>query len=254
VKAAPSRPVAFTPAERRLIRRLDTPARVQRFLNGLPYNDEQKPVGETLRSFRAVVRRKTAHCLEAALAAAVILEQHGYPPLVLSFESVDKLEHVIFAYRSRGRWGSVARSRDPGLHGRKPVFRTARALAMSYFDPYVDFTGCLTAFAVVDLDKELGAYDWRLSEKHVWKVEQMLIDYPHHALHVDRKRAARWRAWYRAFKARYPDRKPVRYPGKETWTALPAAYTRPGYQVDVPWPPGTRGSSPSRGRNRASAS
>src|SRR5512143_4045245 len=101
--------VPFTPAERRLIRRLDTPARVQAFLNSLPYNDERGPAGETLRSFREVVRRRTAHCLEAALAAAVVLEQHGYPPLVLSFESVDKLDHVLYAFRQDGRWGAVAR-------------------------------------------------------------------------------------------------------------------------------------------------
>ena len=95
----------------------------------------------TLRSFRGVVRHRTSHCLEAALAAAVILEQHGYPPLVLSFESIDELDHVIFVYRQNRRWGSVARSRDPGLHGRKPVFATPRALALSYVDPYVDYTG-----------------------------------------------------------------------------------------------------------------
>ena len=67
----------YTSAEWRLIRRLDTPARVQAWLNSLPYNDEPRPAGETLRSFRQVVRRRTAHCLEAALAAAVILEAHG---------------------------------------------------------------------------------------------------------------------------------------------------------------------------------
>jgi hypothetical protein len=226
--------IPFTPAERRLIGRLKTPAGVQGFLNTLPYNDETG--GKTLRSFREVVRRRTAHCLEAALAAAVILEPHGYPPLVLSFESIDKLEHVLYVYRCCGKWGSVSRSRDPGLHGRKPVFRTARDLAMSYYEPYVDFTGCITAYAVVDLRKELGAYDWRLSPKNIWKVEQMLIDYPHHRLPWNRARERRWRAWYRAFKARYPDRKPVRYPGRERWTALPAEYTRPGYAVAFPLP------------------
>ena len=75
--------------------------------------------GETLRSFRGVVRTGTAHCLEAALFAAVVLEQHRYPPLVLSFESIDLLDHVIFVYRNADRMGSVARSRDPGLHGRR---------------------------------------------------------------------------------------------------------------------------------------
>jgi hypothetical protein len=222
---------AFTAAERRLIRRLPAPALVQRWLNRLPYNDETPPVGKTLRSFRGVVRHHTAHCLEAALAAAVILEQHGYPPLVLSFESIDKLDHVIFVYRERGRWGSVARSRDPGLHGRKPVFATARALARSYFEPYVDFSGCIEAFAVADLRKELGTYDWRLSGKNVWKAEQMLIDYPHHPLPYTKARERLWREKYQAFKTRYPDRKPVLYPGRHRWTELPPAYTRRGYQV-----------------------
>ncbi|MGH2400359.1 MAG: hypothetical protein ACRDF6_10980, partial [bacterium] len=94
---------AFTPRERAIIRRLHTPERVQRFLHDLPYNQEK--AGETLRSFREVVRRGTVHCLEAALAAAVILEQHKYPPLVLSFDSQDNLDHVIFVFRRRGRWG-----------------------------------------------------------------------------------------------------------------------------------------------------
>ena len=139
-----------SPRERRLIARLRTPAAVQRYLNELPYN--QEPRGR--RDAAQLPRRGPhgcAHCLEAALFAAVVLEQHGYPPLVLSFESIDELDHVIFVYRRRGRWGSVARSRDPGLHGRKPVFATPRALALSYVDPYVDFTGRVTGYAVVDL-------------------------------------------------------------------------------------------------------
>ncbi len=131
-----------------MIRRLRTPNDVQRWLNSLPYNNEPPPGRATLRSFRGVVRHQTAHCLEAALAAAVILEQHGYQPLVISFESIDALDHVIFAYQKAERWGSVARSRDPGLHGRKPVFATPRALAASYLDTYVDLTGGVKALAV----------------------------------------------------------------------------------------------------------
>ena len=138
---------SFSPAERRLIRRLRTPLAVQRFLNRLRYNTE--PGGDTLRSFRQVARRSTAHCLEAALFAACVLEQHGYPPLLMGLESIDLLDHVIFVYRYRGKWGSVARSRDPGLHGRKPVFRSPRALAESYFDPYIDYTGRVKGYSVI---------------------------------------------------------------------------------------------------------
>ena len=212
--------VPFTAAERRLVRRLSTPALVQRWLNSLPYNTEPPPGGPTLRSLRGVVRAGTAHCLESAVAAAAILEQHGYPPLLLSFESIDELDHVLFVYRERGRWGSVARSRDPGLHGRKPVFATPRALALSYVDPYVDFTGRITGYAVVDL-RLLDGYDWRLSERNIWKVERLLLAYPHRRIAASDARIDRLRARYYAFKRAHPDAKPMDYRGREHWSELP---------------------------------
>ena len=214
--------VEFTTVERRLIGRLRTPARVQAWLNALPYNTEPPPGRATLRSFRGVVRHHTAHCLEAALAAAVILEQHGHPPLLLSFESIDDLDHVLFVYRRNGRWGSVARSRDPGLHGRKPVFRTARDLALSYVDPYIDFSGRITGYAVVDL-RALGDYDWRLAETNVWKVERVLLDYPHRPIRSSDRRIDRLRRWYRRYREEHGT-KPVDYRGKESWTELPAEF------------------------------
>ena len=192
---------------------------MQRYLNRLPYNNE--PGGRaTLRSFRGVVRHGCAHCLEAALFAAVALEHHGYPPLVLSFESIDRLDHVIFIYQRGGEWGSVARSRDPGLHGRKPVFASPRALAASYMDPYIDLTGRVTGYAVVDL-RVMGTYDWRLADTNVWKVERMLLDYPHRDVRSSDARVDRLRRRYRAFRTAHPGRKPLYYRGRHTWTALP---------------------------------
>lgn len=160
-----------------------------------------------------------------------MLEQHGYPPLVISFESIDELDHVIFVYEQRGptpanrtgvrpHWGSVARSRDPGLHGRKPVFSTPRQLAASYLDTYVDLTGRIKAFALVDL-RVMGDYDWRLSERNVWKVERMLLDTKHQPLGMSEKRFQDFRRRYRAFKEAYPDRKPLFYEGREKWTPIP---------------------------------
>ena len=230
----------FLPEERRLIRRLRTPLLVQRFLNALPYNTEPPPGGPTLRSFRGVVRTGAAHCLEAALAAAVILEQHGYPPLVLSFESIDELDHVLFVYQENGRWGSVARSRDPGLHGRKPVFRTARHLALSYVDAYVDFTGRITGYAVIDL-RGLGDYDWRLAERNIWKVERYLIEYPHRRIRSSDARIDRLRRKYFAFKREFPTRKPMDYAGRETWTELPPHFEDGASEQQRPHARGPRG-------------
>ncbi len=210
----------FTSAERRVIRRHATPAAVQRYLNALPYNTEPPPDPATLRSFRGVVRHNTANCIEAAITAAVILEQHGYPPLAMSLESIDQLDHVIFIYRHRGRWGSVARSRDRGLHGRKPVFRSARQLAQSYFDPFVDFTGRLKAYAVVDL-RVLDPYDWRFSARNVWKVETYLLNIPHRPIASSDDRVRRLRARYVAFREAHPGGQPDYY-DQRTWTALPS--------------------------------
>ena len=215
----------LTREERRIVRRLTTPLAVQRWLNELPYNDEQR--GETLRSFRGVVRTGTAHCLEAALTAATILEQHGYPPLVLSFESIDLLDHVIFVYRTSTGWGSVARSRDPGLHGRKPVFRTPRALALSYVDEYVDFTGGIKAYGVADL-RALGDYDWRLSERNVWKVERMLLEWPHRKIRSSRRRIKTLRQRYRAFHEAHGYKPWKYYKRRERWTELPRVFRERG--------------------------
>jgi hypothetical protein len=214
----------FTTAERRIVRQHRTPEDVQAFLNKMPYNNEPAPGGATLRSFRGVVRAGCAHCLEAALSAAVILEQHGYPPLVLSFESIDELDHVLFVYRRRGRWGSVGRSRDPGLHGRRPVFATPRALALSYVDPYVDFTGGITGYAVVDLRDVLPDYDWRLSEKQVWKAERVLLDAPHRPIRSSPARIAALRRRYVQFRKENEDRKPLYYRDRHRWMPIPKGH------------------------------
>ncbi|HEX5069312.1 MAG TPA: hypothetical protein VFV78_03780 [Vicinamibacterales bacterium] len=207
-----------------MIQRVRTPLAAQRFLNALPYNTEPPPGRALLRSFRGVVRSGVAHCLEAAIACAVVLEQHGYPPLVMSLESVDGLDHVIFVYRERGRWGSVAKSRDPGLHGRRPVFPSLRRLADSYFDGFIDRTGCLRAYGVVDL-RALKTYDWRLAPGNVWKVERLLFEIPHRPIRRSPARVAWLRARYLAAIATEPDRKPMYY-DERNWTEIPASFRK----------------------------
>ena len=211
----------FTPAERRLIERLRTPDAVQQWLNELPYNTEKG--GDTMRGFRGVVRTRTAHCLEAVLFTATVLEQHGYPPLMLGFESIDLLDHVIFIHRGPKGWGSVARSRDPGLHGRKPVFRTPRDLALSYVEGYIDYTGRIKGYAVVDL-RELDPYDWRLREGNLWRVEKLLRDWPHLPIRSSDKRIDRLRARYRSFREKHGHQPWRYYQGQDKWTPLPAEF------------------------------
>jgi len=205
---------AFTNQEWRLIERLRTPAQVQRYLSSLPYNWERG--GGTMRSFREVVRRNEAHCLEAAVAAAVILEQHDYPPLLLDLESIDLLDHVIFVFQQDRLWGSIGRSRDIGLHGRKPVFRNLRQLVWSYFDPYIDMTGRIKGYGLTSL-YDLGNYDWRFSAKNMHKIEDHLRAIPHRRIRSSDQRYEYWNERYKKYKKRYPDKSPAYYDNRDQW-------------------------------------
>lgn len=208
------RETAFRTVEWRLIQRLNTPLKVQKYLSSLPYNREVN--GPSLRSFRELVKAEEAHCLESALAAAVILEQHGYPPLLLDLESEDLLDHVLFVFKSNGAWGSIGRSRDIGLHGRKPVYRSLRDLAWSYFDPFVDFSGRLKGYAVTSL-YELEDYDWRFSSRRMLRVEDHLRAIPHRRIRSSEQRYERLLARYHRYKKRYPDRSPAYYDSRDKW-------------------------------------
>ena len=205
---------AFRKREWEIIEKYRTPWQVQKFLRRLRYNWERD--GETLRTFRGVVRKNTAHCLEGVLVAATILEQHGYPPWVLDIESQDNIDHVLFLFKYRGRYGTVARSRDAGLHGRKPIFPTIQQLVMSYADPFVDFTGRMVGYGVADL-RTLVKVDWRLSEKNVWSVQKALIAMPHRKIGISDRRYHALHAQFKAFKIKFPDRPVTFYTNRNQW-------------------------------------
>jgi len=204
----------FTRREWEIIQKHKTPESVQTFLRSIRYNRETS--GATCYSFRRVLRENRAHCLEGALVAAVILEQHGYPPVVVSIESKDKLDHVLFLFKRGGRIGSVARSRDIGLHGRKPVFRSVRDLVMSYFDPYIDTTARITGYGVTSL-YELGDYDWRFSIRNVFKVERHLQDIPHRVIRSSDDRFNNVRRRYLKFHEQHPDLSPDYFSNRALW-------------------------------------
>lgn len=204
----------FSRREWDLIQTHRTPEQVQQFLRAIPYNRETS--GQTCYSFRRALLENKAHCLEGALVAAVILEQHGYPPILVSIESQDKLDHVLLLFKRNGLFGSIARSRDVGLHGRKPVFRSVRDLVMSYFEPYVDTTGRVTGYGVANL-YELGKYDWRFSVRNVFKVERHLQEIPHRQIRSSNLRYEKLRRIYLEFHSKHPDRSPDYFESRNLW-------------------------------------
>src|SRR5215471_15112180 len=120
-------PFEISSKMRSVLRKLSTPEKIQRYLDGLPYNKEKG--GETCRSPRLVVEHDTAHCFEGALFAAAALRANGYPPLILDLEAVRDVDHVIAVFRIDGCWGAIAKSNYAGLRFRSPVYRTVRELA-----------------------------------------------------------------------------------------------------------------------------
>jgi hypothetical protein len=166
---------------KKLAQKYRDPRSVQLFLKTFKYN-----TGPTMKSALSSLKAKNANCMEGAFVAAAILEHHGYPPLVLSLESQDGVDHVLFAFKKNNLWGCIGQSRDPGLYGRPPRFRSIRNLAWSYFDPYIDDTGKVTAYQLANLDD--CDSDWRWSHRNVWKAEKYLLELPHKKLVSSQKR------------------------------------------------------------------
>lgn len=194
-----------------LICRLRTPKQVQKWISSLKYNPS-----DTLRTLGGVVRTNKAHCLEAALAAAAILEYHGYPSLILDLESADRLDHTLFLYRHQGKYGTIGMSRDMGLYGRKPVYPNVRSLALSYAAPYIDHQAALQSYSVLDL-RNLKRDTWRFSNKNVWYVERELRAVRHSRLKLSPAYVRNWRRKYATLKRLHPKDQLRFYTNRHHW-------------------------------------
>lgn len=119
----------------RVLEKLNTPSKVQDFLDTLPINHESE--GETYMSVRRTLEAKTAHCLEGALIAALSFWIHGGKPLLLDLAAYNGDDHIVAPFKVNGRWGAVSKTNHATLRYRDPVYKTIRELAMSYFHEYI---------------------------------------------------------------------------------------------------------------------
>jgi hypothetical protein len=170
---------AFNSRERAVLKRLNKPAKIQRFLDDLPYNKE--PGGVTCRSPRRVLELGTAHCMEGAMLGAAALRLLGHPPLLMDLEAVRDDDHVLAIFRERGGWGALAKSNYAGLRFREPVYRTLRELAISYFEHYFNLAGQKTLrnySRPVNL-KRFDRINWMTSREDVWVIPEYLVEISH---------------------------------------------------------------------------
>ncbi|MDP3953997.1 MAG: hypothetical protein Q8Q06_01090 [bacterium] len=174
----------LTPGELQIFKKLNTPVKVQDYLEKLPINFE--PKGETLMSPRRVMREGVCHCIEAAIFGAAIFWFHGQRPLLLDLKTEDTDEsHVVAPFKKDGLWGAISKTNHTVLRYRDPIYRDPRELAMSYFNEY--FLGkngkkTLRSYsAPFDLSK-LAHKNWLTSEEDMWYMDEALENARHYPL------------------------------------------------------------------------
>jgi len=188
----------FTKKEITLMQKLDTPAKVQDFLNDLKFNFEKKGKKnvETCKSPLVVLRTKSAHCLEGAMLGAYILSLHGFKPYLLHLSALtEDYDHVIAPFKINGLWGALSKTNHAVLRYREPVYKNIRELAMSYFHEYFLNDGRKTLREYSELlnlnDFEEG---WAMEDGDLWGVDEELDKIKHYEIipksHIKKLRKA----------------------------------------------------------------
>jgi hypothetical protein len=125
----------LTPAERRLFARLNTPQKIQTFLDKLPANFSLN--GDTAMSPRRMLKERVAHCAEGAFFAAAVLAYHGRGAWLLDIQALPSdHDHIVTLFKERGLWGAISKTNHAILRWRDPIYRSVRELAMSYAHEY----------------------------------------------------------------------------------------------------------------------
>src|SRR6476659_896551 len=125
----------LSPREHRLLARLDTPQKIQTFLDRLPVNFSLN--GDTAMSPRRVLEARMAHCAEGAVFAAAALAYHGQPPLLMDIRALPSdQDHIITLFREHGLWGAISKTNHAILRWRDPIYRSVLELAMTYAHEY----------------------------------------------------------------------------------------------------------------------
>jgi hypothetical protein len=170
----------FTSKEIQLFRRLNTPKKIQDFVEEIPINFD---IGnDTCRSPQKMLQANKAHCIEGAYFAAAALWFHGQQPLLLDLKSVDHdFDHVVALFRKNGLWGAISKTNHAVLRYREPVYKNVRELAMSFFHEYFTDDGkkTLRSFSKPFNLVKFAKRKWLTSDEELWYIAEALDDSPH---------------------------------------------------------------------------
>lgn len=161
------------------LKKLNTPLKIQDYLDSIKINFEKD--GDQCSSPVQVLRRGTAHCIEAALLAAAALKLNNKPPLLLDLVSDHRdVDHVVCLFKENGLWGAISKSNHHALRYRDPIYKTVRELAVSYFHEYLNTDGQKT-LRTYSKPFNLNQYEdtWITAGFDLWGIADDLNDSPH---------------------------------------------------------------------------
>lgn len=181
---------SLTKEEELFLRKLNSPAKIQDYLDSIPFNFEKE--GETCMSPRRVMREKKAHCIEGGFLAAAALLLQGKRPLLLNLK-VDTRDddHIVALFKENGYWGAISKTNHAVLRYRDPVYKTVRELAMSYFHEYfLVKNGEKTMLGYSKVSMNRFGNTWVTREDDMWDIAEYIYDAPY--IHVLPKGSIRY--------------------------------------------------------------
>lgn len=121
--------------EYRSLEKLNTPAKIQDFLNALQF--DFAPGDEVDRSVRGTLSKGSTDCAGGAIFAAAALFLQGRQPLLMDLQTAKPdFDHVVALFKEGKCWGAISKTNHAVLRYREPVYATPRELALSYFHEY----------------------------------------------------------------------------------------------------------------------
>jgi hypothetical protein len=170
----------LSPEEVKLLKKLNTPQKIQDYLDSIPQNSEKN--GETCMSVRRVIRERKAHCMEGAMLACAALLLAKQKPLILSLQVTSEDQyHALALYKQGGYWGAISKTNHAVLRFRDPVYKTVRELALSYFHEYfLTSSGkkTLRGYSKPVNLRSFG-YGWLTDEEDLWEVTETIYEMDH---------------------------------------------------------------------------
>jgi hypothetical protein len=165
-----------------VIKKLNTPKKVQDFLDKVPFNFEKK--GKTYFPPTKVLRENKAHCFEGATFACLCLQQAGIPNYLMDLK-VKNLrkdsDHTLCIFKINKHWGAISKTNHSVLRFRDPIYKSPRELAMSFYHEYFldDGEKTLKSFSKpFDIWKKFGK-GWTDREEDLDEIALAMDESPH---------------------------------------------------------------------------